>query len=109
RRRAALPGEAERPRPRGSLNGSVRLRGAGVGAYPAGMKIDARALALLSLVLWANACRPGEPAPAPAPPPAPTPPAVLPPPLPDETGWGVHVLTLSQSADGTVWTSTHRH
>jgi hypothetical protein len=34
---------------------------------------------------------------------------VLPPPLPDTSGWGVPVLTLAQSPDGAIWAGTHGH
>ena len=31
------------------------------------------------------------------------------PPLPDSTGWGVHVLTLAQDPSGGIWAGTYGH
>src|SRR5579872_4044322 len=46
------------------------------------------------------------PAPPP-PPPTATPPAVHVPPLPDSSGWGVHVLAMGRAPDGSIWVGTY--
>jgi len=67
--------------------------------------------ALLALVCTASAlhaqARPGAPPPVPAGGAAPRPPIAHLPPLPDPSGWGIHVLAMARAPDGAIWVGTY--
>jgi hypothetical protein len=77
-----------------------RIAGPPVEVHPEHAMARRRTKLMAGLLLGALACAHRQPMTEPVT-------RSLPPPLPDTTGWGVHLLAAASARDGTVWVGTH--